>query len=143
MLDPQAVATAQEWLASDLLPQDKEAIATIQAERPEEFNECFYQSLSFGTGGLRGIMRLGSNGINRYTIGLATQGLATSLKGQPSPSVAIAYDSRNHSQDFARLAAEVLAANDIDVHLFDALRPTPLLSFAVRELHCSAGIVIS
>ena len=145
MLDPQAVSTAQSWLQADLLPEDRVLIESMMAENPKEFNECFYQSLSFGTGGLRGIMRMGSNGINRYTIGLATQGLANALLRMRSEkgSVAIAYDSRNQSKEFAQLAAEILAANDIDVHLFESLRPTPLLSFAVRELECSAGIVIT
>ena len=145
MLDPIALANAQLWLDSPLSPDDKATILSWRESNPSLFNEAFYRDLEFGTGGLRGIMRLGSNGINKYTLGLATQGLATYLKQEIDhrPSVAIAYDSRNNSQSFAQEVARVLLANDVDVYLFDALRPTPQLSFAVRALNASAGIVLT
>ncbi|MFW6222582.1 MAG: phospho-sugar mutase, partial [Bacteroidota bacterium] len=108
--------------------------------------EAFYKDLEFGTGGLRGIMGLGSNRINKYTIGMATQGLANYLikqfPGEPV-HVAIAYDSRINSRTFSETAAKILSANNIHVYLFDDLRPTPELSFAIRELSCKSGIVIT
>jgi phosphoglucomutase len=112
----------------------------------EELQECFYKDLEFGTGGLRGIMGVGTNRINIYTVGLATQGLANyvkqSFKGEHT-SIAIAHDSRNNSRLFAEKSAEILSANGIKVYLFDSLRPTPMLSFAVRHYGCNAGIVIT
>jgi phosphoglucomutase len=111
----------------------------------EELVESFYTDLEFGTGGLRGLMGPGTNRMNRYTVAQATQGLAQYvLKAQPQNArVAIAHDSRNGSPEFARVAAEVLAGNGIEVHLFPALRPTPQLSFTVRHLKCTSGIVIT
>ena len=112
---------------------------------PAELEDRFYKDLTFGTGGLRGIMGAGPNRMNRYTVARATRGLADALlaKGEASPSVAIAYDSRNHSAEFAAAAAEVLCAAGIKAYLFDTLMPTPVLSFAVRHHHCSAGVVIT
>ncbi len=144
ILDSGAVERAQRWLASPIDEADKQAIRHMQHADPAGFNEAFYTELEFGTGGLRGLMRLGSNGMNRYTVGLATQGLTNYVrKASSTPSVAIAYDSRNQSPEFARVAADVLAANGVNVWLFDALRPTPELSFAVRLHGCTAGIVIT
>jgi len=112
-----------------------------------ELIESFYKDLEFGTGGLRGIMGVGTNRMNKYTVGCATQGLANYLKQNfsdlPTISIAIAYDSRNNSQYFAKVAADVLAANGLKVYLFEHLRPTPVLSFAVRYLKCQSGIVIT
>lgn len=107
--------------------------------------EAFYTDLEFGTGGLRGLMGVGTNRMNAYTVAQATQGLANyMLKAVPEgASIAIAHDSRNRSSEFARVAAEVMAGNGIEVHLFPALRPTPQLSFTVRHLGCTAGIVIT
>lgn len=113
---------------------------------PEGFTEAFYTDLEFGTGGLRGIMGVGTNRLNKYTVGLATQGFANYLNWafpNQTPAVAIAYDSRNNSPEFSKNAADVLTANGIRVYLFDALRPTPLLSFAVRHLNCQGGIVVT
>ena len=113
---------------------------------PKSLIDAFYKDLEFGTGGLRGIMGVGSNRINKYTIGKATQGLANYLiKTLPNEKieVAIAHDSRNKSDYFANVTAKVLSANGIHVQLFEALRPTPELSYAVRELKCNAGIVIT
>lgn len=111
----------------------------------EELVESFYTDLEFGTGGLRGLMGPGTNRMNRYTVAQATQGLAQYiLKAKAHGArVAIAHDSRNGSPMFARVAAEVLAGNGIEVHLFPALRPTPQLSFTVRHLECTSGIVIT
>ncbi|MBQ6266577.1 MAG: phospho-sugar mutase [Clostridia bacterium] len=112
---------------------------------PAELEDRFYKDLTFGTGGLRGIMGAGPNRMNRYTVARAARGLADTLlaKGEAAPSVAIAYDSRNHSAEFAQTSAEVLCAAGIRAYLFDTLMPTPVLSFAVRQHHCSAGIVIT
>jgi phosphoglucomutase len=145
-MDPQALARAQEWLNSELDPSDRREIERLLAEDPEALEEAFYRELEFGTGGLRGIMRLGSNGINRYTLGLATQGLATYLASVFSGQelrVAIAFDSRNNSASLAQSVAEVLAANGVQVYLAEELRPTPWLSFAVRHLNAHAGIVLT
>lgn len=144
ILDSAAVERAELWLNSPIDDADKDAIRHLREADPAAFNEAFYTELEFGTGGLRGLMRLGSNGINRYTVGLATQGLANYvLQASATPSVAIAFDSRNQSPEFAREAATVLAANGVNVWLFEELRPTPELSFAVRLHGCTAGIVIT
>ena len=144
ILDSAAVERAELWLNSPIDDADKDAIRHLREADPAAFNEAFYTELEFGTGGLRGLMRLGSNGINRYTVGLATQGLANYvLQASATPSVAIAFDSRNQSPEFARETATVLAANGVNVWLFEELRPTPELSFAVRLHGCTAGIVIT
>jgi len=143
-LDSAAVDRADLWLNSAIEEADKAAILRMKENDAAAFNEAFYTDLEFGTGGLRGLMRLGSNGMNRYTVGLTTQGLANMVcAASKNPSVAIAFDSRNQSPEFARVAADVLAANGVDVWLFEDLRPTPELSFAVRLKACTAGIVIT
>ncbi len=137
----QKVAT---WLAGNYDEATKNAVHDLQANHPNELAESFYKNLEFGTGGLRGIMGVGTNRINKYTIGMATQGFANYLKKSfPSEpiSVAIAHDSRNNSRFFAETTANVFAANGFTVYLFEALRPTPELSFAIRNLHCKAGVV--
>jgi len=143
--DPIALQKAQAWLAAPLAESDKAIIRDWLAQDAATLNEAFYTDLEFGTGGLRGIMRMGSNGINKYTLGLATQGLANYLKasGVAQPKVAIAYDSRNQSDSLALEVAHVLTANGIAVLLYPALRPTPQLSFTVREYGCTAGIVLT
>lgn len=116
------------------------------ASNPEELEESFYKDLEFGTGGLRGVMGVGSNRMNKYTVSMATQGLANyilqNFKGQTT-SVAIAHDSRNNSRFFAETTAAVFAGNGIKAYLFEDLRPTPELSFAIRKLNCQAGVVIT
>ncbi len=137
----QKVAT---WLAGNYDEATKAAIRDMQANQPNELEESFYRNLEFGTGGLRGIMGVGTNRINKYTIGMATQGFANYLaKAYPGEkiSVAIGYDSRNNSRFFAETTAQVFAANGFSVYLFEALRPTPELSFAIRNLGCKAGVV--
>ncbi len=135
----------QKWLNSNFIDEKtKEELRALKDEK--EIEERFYKSLEFGTGGLRGIIGAGDNRINKYTVSKATQGLANYIKKsniQDKEGVAIAYDSRNFSPEFAQYASEVLAGNGIKVYLFDSLRPTPELSFAVRELNCVAGIVIT
>ena len=132
------------WLNGNYDQETKNEILKIQKENPTELVESFYSNLAFGTGGLRGIMGVGTNRINKYTIGMATQGYANYLKqsfpGQ-TVKVALAHDSRNNSRFFAETAAKVFAANGIKVFLFQSLRPTPELSFAIRHLGCQGGVV--
>lgn len=134
----------ERWLAypledADLLPE----LESIR-EKEEEIRDRFAVSLEFGTAGLRGVIGAGTNRMNIYTVRQATQGLADYLKEQKAdPSVAISYDSRNKNVPFAEAAAEVLAANGVKVHIYDTLMPTPALSFAVRALHCDAGIMVT
>ena len=144
----QVRAKANGWLASGY---DAETRAEVQRllDNPDttELVEAFYKDLEFGTGGLRGIMGVGSNRMNRYTVGAATQGLANYLKREfaslPQISVAIGHDCRNNSDVFARITAEVFSANGIKVYLFESLRPTPEVSFAIRELGCQGGVMIT
>jgi len=134
----------QAWLNGSYDTDTKDAILRMQNENSGELKDSFYKNLEFGTGGLRGIMGVGTNRINKYTIGMATQGFANYLI-QTFPNeqlrVAIAHDSRNNSRTFAEITANVMAANGIQVYLFSALRPTPELSFAIRQLHCHGGVV--
>lgn len=142
-MDAATKAKVNQWLNGSFDQVTKEEIIRQQKESPEELNEAFYKNLEFGTGGLRGIMGVGTNRINKYTIGMATQGYANYLK-QAIPGeirVAIAHDSRNNSRVFAEITAKVMAANGIKVWLFESLRPTPELSFAIRYLHCHGGVV--
>ena len=132
------------WLKGNYDQATKDEIGRLQKENPNELTESFYRSLEFGTGGLRGIMGVGTNRMNKYTIGMATQGYANYLKASfPNQEVrvAIAHDSRNNSRFFAETTANVFAANGIKVFLFQSLRPTPELSFAIRTLHCQGGVV--
>lgn len=136
-----------KWLNGNIDQADKDNIQQmIDSEQTTELTDSFYKELEFGTGGLRGIMGIGSNRMNKYTIGMATQGLANYLKKEfagTDISVAIAHDSRNNSPFFAKITAEIFSANDIKVYLFDSLRPTPELSFAIRELGCKSGVVLT
>jgi phosphoglucomutase len=132
------------WLNGNFDQQTKDEIHRLQKESPDQLADAFYKDLEFGTGGLRGIMGVGTNRMNKYTVGMATQGYANYLK-QSFPNeqvkVAIAHDSRNNSRFFAETTANVFAANGIKVFLFDSLRPTPELSFAIRSLKCKGGVV--
>src|SRR5689334_3816972 len=133
------------WLNGNFDQQTKDEIHRLQKESPDQLADAFYKDLEFGTGGLRGIMGVGTNRMNKYTVGMATQGYANYLK-QCFPdgvSVAIAHDCRNNSRFFAETTANVFAANDIKVYLFEALRPTPELSFTIRHLGCQAGVVLT
>jgi phosphoglucomutase len=134
----------QRWLSGNYDANTKQIILGLQANNKEELQDSFYRNLEFGTGGLRGIMGVGTNRINKYTIGMATQGFSNYLlKTYPNESIAVAigHDSRNNSRYFAETTAQVFAANGIKVFLFEALRPTPELSFAIRQLKCKAGVV--
>ncbi|MFN5360121.1 MAG: phospho-sugar mutase [Bacteroidota bacterium] len=143
-MDSVIAAKVNAWLEGPYDSATKDTIRHLQTNQPEELADAFYRNLEFGTGGLRGIMGVGTNRINQYTIGMATQGfsnyLNTTYAGVPI-SVAIAHDSRNNSRFFAETTAAVFAANGIKVYLFESLRPTPELSFAIRRLQCQAGVV--
>lgn len=133
-----------QWLEGNYDAETKAAIREMQNTKPDELADAFYRNLEFGTGGLRGIMGIGTNRVNKYTIGMATQGFANYLRktyGDATIKVAVGHDSRNNSRFFAETTAKVFAANGIQVYLFEALRPTPELSFAIRHLGCQGGVV--
>ena len=139
---------ATDWIKSPVVDNDTKSEIQKLLDNPDsrDLIDRFYKNLEFGTGGLRGTMGVGPNCMNRYTIGSATQGLANYLKKSVAENeirVAIAYDSRNNSKLFAKITADVFTANGISVFLFPELRPTPLLSFAIRHLHCHSGVVIT
>ena len=132
------------WLEGNFDAATKDEIRSLQANQPDLLEDAFYRNLEFGTGGLRGLMGVGTNRVNKYTIGMATQGFSNYLlKTYPneSISVVVGHDSRNNSRFLAETTAQVFAANGIKVYLFEALRPTPELSFAIRQLQCKAGVV--
>lgn len=135
-----------EWMTDPFDRETQEAIAKMQTESPKELQESFYKNLEFGTGGMRGVMGVGTNRINKYTLGKNTQGLSDYLK-QSFPigliKVAIAYDCRHNSNTLAKVVADVFSANGIQVYLFSDMRPTPELSFALKYLNCQCGIVLT
>lgn len=143
-MDTAIQAKVNTWLEGSFDQPIKDEINKLLKENPGELADAFYRNLEFGTGGLRGIMGVGTNRMNKYTVGMATQGYANYLKlsfpGE-NVKVAIAHDSRNNSRFFAETTANVFAANGIKVYLFEALRPTPELSFAIRHLGCKGGVV--
>ena len=145
-MDPQILAKAQQWLDGNYDAETKAQVKYLIENDPKELVESFYKDLEFGTGGLRGIMGVGSNRMNVYTVGMATQGLANYLKKNfegEQIRVAIGHDSRNNSRKFSEHVADIFASNGFTVFLFDALRPTPELSFAIRELKCHSGVVVT
>ena len=133
----------KEWINSKTISEEiKSELTSLKDEK--EIEDRFYKDLDFGTAGLRGVIGAGTNRMNTYTVSKATQGYAMYLNNNfENPSVAIAYDSRNMSEDFAKATALTFAANKVKVYLFESLRPTPMLSFTVRELNCSGGVVIT
>ncbi len=139
-IDPAIEQKANTWLNSNISDEAKAEIRRMmESDNADELVDSFYKDLEFGTGGLRGIMGIGSNRVNEYTIGMATQGFANYLNAtfpNEDIKVAIAYDNRNNSQFFGEITAEVFSANGIHVYLFEELRPTPELSFANRHLGC-------
>ena len=140
------VRKANQWLSNTFDNETKEEVKGLLNSDPKDLEDRFYKDLEFGTGGMRGTMGAGTNRINKYTLGKATQGLANYLlntKGDSNLKVAIAFDCRHNSKKFAKVVADVLSANNISVFLFEDLRPTPELSFAVRHLNCDAGIVLT
>lgn len=142
----QSNETAQKWLSPTFDTETQTAVKTLLESNPDVLLDSFYKDLEFGTGGIRGLMGAGTNRINKYTLGKATQGLSNYLlKNAPNNgcSVAIAYDCRHQSDTLAKVVADVLTANGIQVYLFEALRTTPALSFAVNHLSCDAGIVLT
>lgn len=143
-MDTTTQARLQTWLTGNY---DETTKAHIRAMSEEEQNEAFYKDLAFGTGGMRGLLGVGTNRINRYTVGAATQGLANYLRkhydAQTPLRAAVAYDSRHQSNTLAQVVADVFSANGIEVFLFERLRPTPELSFAIRHLDCHTGVVLT
>ncbi len=150
-IDESAKLNAKAWLEGEYDEATKQAIRDMAENNPNELNESFYRNLEFGTGGLRGIMGVGTNRMNKYTVAMATQGLANYVrKVAESEShkvvelrAAVSHDSRNHSREFAEITANVLAANGFKVYLFDGMRPTPELSFAVRHFNCHTGVMLT
>lgn len=145
-VDPKILARVNQWLTPFFDEKTQHDIKEMIAYDPDGLEDSFYKNLEFGTGGMRGIMGLGDNRINKYTLGKNTQGLSNYLKKQfPSQEikVAIAYDCRHNSKEFAKVVSDVFSANEIKVFLFSELRPTPELSFAVKYLDCQAGIVLT
>ncbi len=143
-MDAATLKNINEWLNGNYDADTKQKIKKLQESNPTDLEESFYKSLEFGTGGLRGIMGVGTNRMNKYTVGMATQGFANYLKkSYPGEEikVAIAHDCRNNGRFFAETTANVFASNGIKVFLFEALRPTPELSFTIRTLGCKAGVV--
>lgn len=143
-MDANIQSKVNEWLNGSYDQATKDEITRLQKDTPDELADAFYRNLEFGTGGLRGIMGVGTNRMNKYTVGMATQGFANYLRktyGDQPVKVVIGHDSRNNSRFFAETTANVFAANGIQVYLFEALRPTPELSFAIRTLGCQAGVV--
>ena len=146
-MDQKILERAQAWLTDQYDAETRKKVQELIDNDPNELTESFYRNLEFGTGGLRGIMGVGTNRMNIYTVAMATQGFANYIKlmnpGVSDLRVAIAYDCRNNSPAFANITADVMSANGIKVFIFDCLRPTPELSFAVRELHCHAGVMVT
>lgn len=146
-LEPTTLGTINKWLSGNYDETTKAEIQELMDKNDAtSLTDAFYRDLEFGTGGLRGIMGAGSNRINKYTIGTATQGLSNYLlKKYPGEkiSVAIAHDSRNNAEEFASVTADVFSANGIHVYFFEALRPTPELSFAIRQLNCKSGVMLT
>ena len=136
---------AKQWIEGNFDPETKRAVKELAEKDPVALEDAFYRNLEFGTGGLRGIMGVGTNRMNRYTVGMATQGLANYIKAKVEGpgSVCISYDSRNNSREFARISAEVLSNNGIKVYLFEDLRPTPELSYSIRYKGATAGIMVT
>ncbi len=145
-IDPNAEINSQKWLSSSIDEETKNIIIKMKEDNIEEFNEAFYRNLEFGTGGLRGIMGIGTNRMNRFTVSMATQGFANYIiKNNPlgEKKVVISFDNRNRSDEFAMITAKVFAANGFKVSIFKELRPTPVLSFAVREMGAIAGVMVT
>ncbi|MDY3783434.1 MAG: phospho-sugar mutase [Candidatus Cryptobacteroides sp.] len=138
--------TAAKWLEGDFDQETKMQVLRLRNEDPAGFEDAFYRNLEFGTGGLRGLMGVGTNRMNKYTVGMATQGLANYILSHVEGDdlkVCISYDSRNNSKQFARIAADVLSANGLHVFIFDNIRPTPELSYAIRLKGAVAGVMVT
>ena len=137
---------AESWLGEEFNDETRREVRDMLENDEKKLIDAFYQDLEFGTGGLRGIMGAGTNRMNIYTLGMATQGLANYIIkqcGSKGLKVAIAYDCRNNSKYFAETTADIFSANGFEVYLFESLRPTPELSFAIRHYKCHSGVVIT
>ena len=138
---------AAAWLNGDFDQQTKDEVAHLRDTDPKGLEDAFYKNLEFGTGGLRGIMGAGTNRMNKYTVGMATQGLANYMLGRfpgaKDLSICVSFDSRNHSREFAHITADVMSANGIHVYLFDDIRPTPELSYSIRHKGATAGVMVT
>ena len=140
------IAIADSWLAGDFDEETKSKILELKNSDPAGLEDAFYKNLEFGTGGLTGVMGVGTNRMNRYTVGMATQGLANYILKHAEGkdvSVCVSYDSRNNSELFARITADVLSANGLHVYIFDGIRPTPELSYAIRKTGSIAGVMVT
>jgi len=146
-IDKAILDKAEKWLSATYDEETRNAVRNMIDNNPDELIESFYKDLEFGTGGLRGIMGAGTNRMNKYTVGMATQGLANYIRKvlptEKELRVAIAYDCRNNSKYFAQITADVFSANGFKVFLFDELRPTPELSFSIRHLKCHTGVMLT
>ncbi len=145
-IDKNAEINAEKWLNSSIDESTKQEIIRLRDNEVNEFNDAFYKTLEFGTGGLRGVMGIGTNRMNNYIIAMTTQGFCNYIiQNNPEKKIrtVISYDSRNNSKDFAKITSRVMAANGFEVFLFEDIRPTPELSFAVRELKADAGVMIT
>lgn len=145
-LDENAVLNAEKWLNTTIDDSAKQEIIRLRENNVNEFNDAFYRTLEFGTGGLRGVMGIGTNRMNKYIVAMTTQGFSNYIaENNPGKQIktVISYDSRNNSREFAKITARVMAANGFDVYLFEDIRPTPELSFAVRELKADAGVMLT
>lgn len=145
-IEPELLERVNAWLTPSFDSETQQHIKSLIATNPKDLKESFYKDLEFGTGGMRGIMGIGTNRMNKYTLGKNTQGLSNYLqKSFPNEplKVAIAYDCRHNSKSFAKVVADVFSANNITVYLFEDLRPTPELSFALKHLNCHSGIVLT
>jgi len=146
-INKEILAKAEKWLTNQYDEETRASVQEMIKNNGDELVDSFYRNLEFGTGGLRGIMGAGTNRMNKYTVGMATQGLANYLKKvyakEKELKVAIAYDCRNNSEYFAQVTADVFSANGFKVYLFDGLRPTPELSFAIRHFNCKSGVMLT
>lgn len=145
-IDKNAAINAEKWLNTSIDEQAKQEIISLRENNVNEFNDAFYRTLEFGTGGLRGIMGIGTNRMNKYIVAMTTQGFCNYIaENNPGKQIktVISYDSRNNSREFAKITARVMAANGFKVYLFEDIRPTPELSFAVRELKADAGVMLT
>src|SRR5699024_2804592 len=146
-LEPEIQDNIDQWLNGNYDEETKAQIRTkLEQKSYEELTDAFYKEMEFGTGGIRGIMGVGPNRVNKYTFGMAAQGFSNFLQNTYSEEplkVSIAHDCRNNSEELARVVADIFSANDIYVFLFEGLRPTPELSFAIRELGCQGGVMLT
>lgn len=146
-MQSEIINKAKKWLTDDYDTENQNAVKLMIENNDDKLADSFYKNLEFGTGGLRGIMGAGTNRINKYTIGAATQGLCNYIlkntKDNKHVNVAVAYDCRNNSKYFAQITSDIFSANGFHVYLFESLKPTPELSFAVREFNCISGVVIT